>query len=268
MDKATNARKMLTKAKMIVVKIGTSSLTDQNSRLDPEKVGKFVSDTMGLRARGKDLIIVSSGAVGAGVGRLNLAVRPKEISQLQAAAAVGQSTLMQVYSRYFGEYQQPVAQILLTAEDFRETSRYQNFKNMLATLMKWGVVPIVNENDSVASDEIKVGDNDILSAHVSIGAQADLLVILSDVEGLYMDYAKKGNNGKLIHTVDTAADVERYVSKSSRGFGGMLSKIKAARMATAQGTPVVIAASAGEKILEKIVDGKEVGTLFLPERKR
>jgi len=268
MEKHENYRKQLTKAKRIVVKIGTSSLTDNNSKLDPEKVGKFVSDTMGLRARGKELIIVSSGAIGAGVGRLNLECRPKEISALQAAAAVGQGTLMQVYSRYFGEYQQPVAQVLLTAEDFRDSGRYKNFKNMLSTLMQWGVVPIVNENDSVASEEIKVGDNDTLSAHVSIGAKADLLVILSDVGGLYMDYAKKGNNGKIIRTVGKAAHVERYASKSSRGFGGMLSKIRAARMVTVQGIPAVIAGSTEEKVLDKIIEGKEVGTLFLPERKK
>lgn len=268
MGKHEGHRKQLLKAKRIVVKIGTSSITDENSRLDPEKVGKFVSDTMGLRARGKEVIIVSSGAVGAGVGRLSLDCRPKEISALQAAAAVGQSALMQVYSRYFGEYQQPVAQILLTAEDFRDPKRYKNFKNMLSTLMMWGVVPIVNENDSVASEEIKVGDNDILSAHVSIGAEADLLVILSDVDGLYMDYAKKGNRGKLIKTVDRATDVERYVGRSSRGFGGMLSKVNAAKMVADTGVPAIIARSGEEKVLERIIEGKEVGTLFLPERKK
>ncbi len=174
MERHENHRKQLAKAKRIVVKIGTSSLTDSNSKLAPAKIGKFVSDTMGLRSRGKELIIVSSGAIATGVGCLNLESRPKEISALQATAAVGQSTLMQVYSRYFGEYQQPVAQILLTAEDLRDAKRYKNFKNVLSTLMKWGVVPIINENDSVASEEVKVGDNDILSAHVSIGVKADL----------------------------------------------------------------------------------------------
>jgi len=261
-------RKQLLKAKRIVVKIGTSSLTGENSRLDPEKVGKLVSDAMGLRARGKEVIIVSSGAIGAGVGRLNLDKKPNDISALQATAAVGQSMLMQVYSRYFGEYQQPVAQILLTAEDFREPRRYRNFKNMLSILMKWGVVPIVNENDSVAADEIKVGDNDILSAYVSIGASADLLVILTDVDGLYMGYSKKGNRGKLIRTVERATDVERYVDKASRGFGGMLTKIKAARMVTEKGVPVVVASSSEEKVLERIIEGEEVGTIFLPERKK
>ncbi len=268
MVKQESSRRQLLKAKRIVVKIGTSSITDKSSRLDPEKVGKFVSDTMGLRARGKEVIIVSSGAIGAGVGRLNLDSRPKEISALQATAAVGQSTLMQVYSKYFGEYQQPVAQILLTAEDLRDSRRYRNFKEMLATLMRWGVVPIVNENDSVASEEIKVGDNDILSAHVSMGAGADLLVILSDVEGLYMDYAKKGNRGRLVKTVDGSIDAERYVSKSARGFGGMLSKIKAAKMVTEKGIPAVIAGSGEVKVLNSIIEGKEVGTLFLPERKK
>jgi len=267
MDKSEGYRRQLLKAKRIVVKIGTSSITDENSRLDPEKVGKFVSDAMGLRARGKEVIVVSSGAVGAGVGCLSLDRRPKDISALQAAAAVGQSALMQVYSRYFGEYRQPVAQILLTAEDFKDSERYKNFKNMLSKLMAWGVVPIVNENDSVASEEIKVGDNDTLSAHVSIGAGADLLVILSDVDGLYRDYSKKGNRGKLIKTVDRSTDVERHV-KSSRGFGGMLSKVKAAKMVADTGAPAIIARSGEDKVLERIIEGKEVGTLFLPERKK
>ncbi|MFH1822051.1 MAG: glutamate 5-kinase [Methanobacteriota archaeon] len=268
MGKQEYSRKQLPKAKRIVVKIGTNSITDENSRLDPEKVGKFVSDVMSLRTRGKEVIVVSSGAIGAGVGHLNLDCRPKEISALQATAAVGQSTLMQVYSRYFGEYQQPVAQILLTAEDFRDPKRYKNFKDMLSTLMRWRVVPIVNENDSVASEEIKVGDNDILSAHVSIGAGADLLVILSDVEGLYVGYAKKGNRGKLIKTVKRTTDVERHVSKSSRGFGGMCSKIEAAKMVTEKGIPTVVAGSSEGRVLDRIIEGKEIGTLFLPERKK
>jgi len=263
-----NPRKLLLTAKRIVVKIGTSSITDKNSKLDPQKVGKFVSDAMSLRARGKEVIIVSSGAIGAGVGRLNLNDRPKEISALQATAAVGQGILMQVYSRYFAEYQQPVAQILLTAEDFSDSRRYKNFKNMLAELMKWGVVPIVNENDSVALEEIRVGDNDLLSAQVAIGANADLLVILSDVEGVYMNYVNKNKRGKLIRIVEKPTEVERHVSKSNRGFGGMLTKIKAAKMVSEKGTPVVIASSAEEKVLERIINGEEVGTLFLPGKKK
>lgn len=259
-------RKQLAKARRIVVKIGTSSITDEKHRLDPEKIGRLVSNVMGLRSRGKEVILVSSGAIGAGIGRLNLNGRPKSIPALQAAAAVGQGMLMQVYSKYFGEYQQPVAQILLTAEDFKDPRRYRNFRNMLSTLMKWGVIPIVNENDSVASDEIRLGDNDILSAYVSMGASADLLVILTDVDGLYMGYSRQGNRGKLIRTVDGSVNVERYVDRASRGFGGMLTKIKAARMATERGIPVVIASSSEEKVLERILDGEEIGTLFLPVR--
>ncbi|MGQ9788287.1 MAG: glutamate 5-kinase [Candidatus Hadarchaeaceae archaeon] len=258
-------RKQLVKAKRIVVKIGTSSITDERHRLDPEKIGRLVSNVMGVRSRGKEVIVVSSGAIGAGVGRLNLNGRPRGIPVLQATAAVGQGMLMQVYSRYFGEYQQPVAQILLTAEDFNDPKRYRNFRNMLSILMSWGVVPIVNENDSVASDEIRLGDNDILSAFVSIGVSADLLVILTDVDGLFMDY-KRGNRGKLIRTVDRTMKVERYVARGFKGFGGMLTKIKAARMATEKGIPVVMANSNEEKVLERILDGEEIGTLFLPVR--
>lgn len=260
-----NPRGLLSKAKRIVVKVGTSSLTDRRSRLDPQKIGKLVSDTMGLRARGNEVIIVSSGAIGAGVGRLNLDRRPEEMSSLQATAAVGQGILMQVYSRYFGEYQQPVAQILLTAEDFRDSRRYNNFKNMLSALMRWGVVPIVNENDSVALEEIKVGDNDILSAHVAIGAKADLLVVLSNVGGVYMDYVNKRKRGKLVRVVEKVADVEKYARKSPGGFGGMITKLTAAKMATEAGIPVVIAACAEERVLERIVECDDIGTLFIPK---
>ncbi len=261
-----DTRKMLSTAKRIVVKIGTRSITDKSSKLDPEKVGKFVSDTMALRSLGIEVIVVSSGAIGAGVGRLNLNGRPEKMPALQAAAAVGQGILMQVYSKYFGEYQQPVAQILLTAEDFRNRRRYINFKNMLTGLMKWGVVPIVNENDSIALEEIKMGDNDILSANVAIGADADLLVILSDVKGIYMDYVNKSKRGKLINTVEKHTQVVTHVK--SRGFGGMLTKVVSAKMATDKGIPVVVAGSAENMVLERIVEGKEVGTIFLPRKRK
>lgn len=250
------------------MKVGTSSLTDRHSRLDPRKVGKLVSDTMGLRTRGKEVIIVSSGAIGAGVGRLNLDRRPANISSLQATAAVGQGILMQVYSRYFSEYQQPVAQILLTAEDFRDSRRYNNFKNMLSILMKWGVVPIVNENDSVALEEIKFGDNDILSAHVAIGTKADLLIMLSDVGGVYMDYSNREKHGRLVRVVRRIADVKKHARKPPQGFGGMMTKLIAAKMATDAGIPVVIAACDEKKVLERIIDCEDVGTLFLPKVSR
>ncbi|MBA7502202.1 Glutamate 5-kinase [subsurface metagenome] len=262
-------RKNLPKAKRIVVKVGTSSLTDKHSRLDPRKVGKLVGETMRLRAHGKEIIIVSSGAIGAGMGRINLERRPKKIHSLQAAAAVGQGVLMQVYSKYFGEYEQSVAQMLLTGADFTDVKRYQNFKNTLATLLKWGVVPIVNENDCVEIEEIRLGDNDTLSAHVAVGAGANLLIILSDVGGLYRGYPRKGKRGDLIRTIKRVTrEVERLASRNFRGFGGMRTKIRAAKMVTKAGIPVVIANSSEEKVLERVIAGEEIGTIFLPEERK
>jgi len=262
-------RKNLSKAKRIVVKVGTSSLTDTRSRLDPRKVGKLVEEVMKLRARGKEIVIVSSGAIGAGMGRLNLERRPEGMPSLQAAAAVGQGILMQVYSKYFGDYEQPVAQMLLTGEDFTDTKRYQNFKNTLAALLKWGVVPIVNENDSVEVKEIRLGDNDTLSAHVAVGSGAGLLIILSDVDGLYRNYSGKGKQEDLIRTVrEITREVERFATKNFRGFGGMLTKIRAAKMVTRVGIPVVIANGEKERVLERVIAGEEIGTIFLPQKER
>lgn len=185
---------------------------------------------------------------------------------LQAAAAVGQGILMQVYSKYFGDYGQQVAQMLLTGEDFTDPKRYRNFRNTLATLLRWGVVPIVNENDSVEVEEIRLGDNDTLSAHVAVGANADLLVILSDVGGLYAGYPGRG---KLIRTVEEVTpEVERLASRVFRGFGGMLTKLRAAKMVTKAGVPVVIANGEEERVLERVVAGEEIGTIFLPKGKK
>jgi glutamate 5-kinase len=258
-------RENLSGAKRIVVKVGTTSLTDERSRLDPRKVGKLVEETMKLRARGKEIIIVSSGAIGAGMSCLNLERRPKKMPSLQAAAAVGQGILMQIYSKYFGDYGQAVAQMLLTGEDFTNAKRFQNFKNTLATLLRWGVVPIINENDSVEVEEIRLGDNDTLSAHVAVGARADLLVILSDVDGLYRNYTGKRKQGDLIKTVGKITrEIERLATKNFRGFGGMRTKIRAAKVATRAGIPVVIANAGEERVLERVISGEEIGTLFLP----
>lgn len=262
---SSEGRGCLTKAKRIVVKVGTSSLTDERSKLDPRKVGKLVEETMRLRARGKEIIIVSSGAIGAGVSCLNLERRLERMPSLQAAAAVGQGVLMQVYSKYFGDYGQAVAQMLLTGEDFTDPRRFQNFKNTLATLLRWGVVPIINENDTVEVEEIRVGDNDTLSAHVAVGSGADLLVILSDVDGLYRNYEGKGKERELIRNVDRITrEIERLAASNFRGFGGMRTKIRAAKMATRAGIPVVIANAEEERVLERVIAGEEIGTFFSP----
>lgn len=255
---------MLRKAKRIVVKIGTKSLTNNRSELDERKVAKFVKDIMALRKRGKEVLVVTSGAVGAGIGKLGLKERPKQLQLLQATASVGQGILMQVYEKNFSRYNQPIAQMLLSAEDFSDQTRYQNFKSTLSALLKWGVIPVINENDTVAVEEIRVGDNDILSAYIAKGAKADLVVILSDVDGLYTGHPRESGS-KLLKVVERVTPkIERMARASSRGFGGILTKVQAARMASEAGISVVIANSAEANVLAKILDGKETGTIFIP----
>jgi len=257
------------KAKRIVVKIGTSSLTDERYRLDPRKVQKFVHEAMELRRSGKEVLVVTSGAIGAGVGRLGLKERPREMGMLQAAAAVGQGILMQVYEKYFSEYKQPVAQMLLTREDFLNSIRQKNFENTLNILLKWGVVPIVNENDSVAVEEIRVGDNDMLSAFVATSARADLLILLSDVDGLYTSDPNKDKSAKLVKQVERVTpEIEKLAGKASlRGFGGMVSKVHAAKIACEFGIPVIIAKSDERDVLKRVMAGEEIGTIFLAGEK-
>ncbi|HDN68262.1 MAG TPA: glutamate 5-kinase, partial [Methanomicrobia archaeon] len=173
------------KMRRVVVKVGTSSLTDKSYRLEPRKVEKLAREVVELKKQGKEVILVSSGAIGAGIGKLGIKQRPRDIKVLQATAAVGQSVLMSTYDRFFTKHGQTIAQLLLTHEDFFNRRRYLNLRNTLLALLKSGVVPIINENDTVAVDEIKLGDNDNLSALVASNLGADLLVILTDTEGLY-----------------------------------------------------------------------------------
>jgi len=258
------------KAKRIVVKIGTSSLTDAGYRLDPKKVQKFVRDSMELRKSGGEVVIVTSGAIGAGVGRLALKERPGEMGMLQATAAVGQGILMQVYEKYFSKYKQPVAQMLLTREDFLNPMRQKNFQSTLNILLKWGVVPIVNENDSVAVEEIRVGDNDMLSAFVATSARADLLILLSDVDGLYTCDPNKDKSARLISEVGCVTpDIEKLAGKaSSRGSGGMTTKVRAAKIACESGIPVVIAKSDERDVLKRVLAGEDLGTIFFAREKK
>jgi glutamate 5-kinase len=256
-------RKDLRRARRVVVKVGTKSLTD-NSKLDDGKVKKLVSDIMVLRKLGKEVLVVTSGAIGAGMGRMGLARRPRQLPLLQAAAAVGQGLLMQNYERHFSRWKQPTAQMLLSAEDFTDQTRYSNFKNTLSTLLKWGVIPIINENDTVAVEEIKLGDNDILSAYVAKGAKVDLLLILSDVDGLYSGDPSDGKSHIIPLVRRVTPKIERAVLKSSGGFGGMFTKVQAARMVSEAGTAVVIANAAARDVIGRIIRGQEVGTMFLP----
>jgi glutamate 5-kinase len=259
-----SGRADLRTVKRVVVKIGTKSLTGRGPRLDPKRVEKFVADVMALRKRGKDVLVVSSGAIGAGIGRLGLGRRPARLPPLQAAAAVGQVILMQVYEKNFSSWNQTISQMLLSAEDFTDPTRYQNFKNTLSTLLRWGVIPIINENDTVAVEEIRLGDNDTLSAYVAKGAKADLLVILTDIEGLYEGEPGRSPLIPLVRRV--TPKFERAALRLSGGFGGVYTKVQAARMASEAGVAVVIANGMKPNVLERIVEGEEVGTLFLPRR--
>ena len=252
----------LVKTKRFVVKVGTSSITDEASRLDVGKVAILVSMLMKEIKNGRAPILVSSGAIGAGLGRLGLP-RPDEIQELQAAAAVGQGILMQTYEFFFNNYEQPIAQLLLTGDDFTDDERNRNLSNTLETLINWGVIPIINENDTVATQEIKVGDNDTIASYVTMAVDADLLVILTDVDGLYTSNPSD-SKGEFVKTVrEVTPEVEGWASKAGKGFGGMYTKVQAAKRLAKEGKVTVIASSNVPDALSKVFTG-EIGTLFLP----
>ncbi|MDR5657170.1 glutamate 5-kinase [Halodesulfurarchaeum sp. HSR-GB] len=257
-------RRLAAEADRVVVKAGTNSLTDEESNLDDEKLDKLVDDIMDLRERGKEVMLVSSGAIGAGKGRVD---QPAEtVEDMQAASTVGQSHLMRRYTESFERYDQKIAQILLTQEDLVDTERFSNFRNSLETLLEWGVVPIINENDAIAIEEIKIGDNDMISSSVAVGVDADLLVTLTDVGGVYTGNPKEDPEAEKIEAVgENYAEVQQIVQHSSTAeFGGIRTKVQGAREANEHGIPAIIAESTEPDVLEKIATGAAVGTLFLP----
>ena len=262
----------LSKAGRIVIKVGTSNLTDKNYRLEPRKVEKLAKEIVELKNKGKEVILVTSGAIGAGIGKLDLKQRPRDIKVLQATAAVGQNILMSTYDRYFTTHEQTIAQVLLTHEDFFDRQRYLNLRNTLSILLKSGVIPIINENDTVAVDEIKVGDNDNLSALVASNLGADLLIILTDADGLFTYDPKRSKKAALISVVDEITpEIERITDAEARGktgVGGMKTKIQAAKVTMQAGIPLVIANGGEENIIMRIIEGEPVGTLFMPKRKK
>lgn len=249
----------------IVIKVGTSTLAHKTGRLNirqTEKLAKVLSD---LKNSGNEILLVSSGAIGMGVGKLSLPERPTDIPTKQAAAAVGQCELMYVYDKLFGEYHHNVAQILLTADDFEDKTKYENFSNTLNRLLQLGALPIINENDTVSTAELGIGDNDTLSALVAIGAKADLLVLLSDIDGLYTADPHKDKNAKLIPAV---TDMDGYImslgegSSTSLGTGGMKTKLSAAQLVTERGIDMVICNGSDPESLYDICEGKPAGTRF------
>ncbi len=251
-------------AKTIVIKIGTSVITDASGALDLNQIEGLVSEISGLKEKGLDVIIVTSGAIGAGMAELGLKKRPKAISELQACAAVGQGRLIETYASTFKKKGYIVAQVLLTAEDLRSRARFLNARNTMVKLLEEGVIPIVNENDTVAVSEIKFGDNDKLSALVTNLIQADLLIILSDVDGLY---DKKGIVIERVQKV--TKEIEDLCGRkgSELSIGGMQTKIEAAKIVTRSGEGMIIANGRKEDVLKKIFRGEISGTFFEPHIK-
>jgi glutamate 5-kinase len=251
----------------IVVKVGTSTLAHSTGRLNIQRMEKLCKVLSDLKNAGHEIILVSSGAIGMGVGKLSLSERPKDMPTKQAAAAVGQCELMYIYDKLFTEYNHIVAQILITAPDLAEDgSRKSNFHNTLERLLQLGALPIINENDTVSTEEIVIGDNDTLSAEVAAKVSAELLILLSDIDGLYDSDPHKNPNARLIEEVDRIdSDILSLAGGegSSLGTGGMVTKLHAAQIATDAGCEMVIANGKNPDVLYDIVEGKHVGTRFI-----
>lgn len=255
-------------AKTVVVKIGTSTLTYENGKLNLRRIEYLCRTLSDLQNSGRRIVLVSSGAIGVGVGKLGLARRPDETAKKQALAAVGQCELMFIYDKFFGEYHQNVAQVLLTADvTARENSR-TNVVNTFSELLSMGIIPIVNENDTVAVDELEgrnFGDNDTLSAIVASLVGADALVILTDIDGLYDKNPKTCPDAKSIPLVRAITDEVRAMAGgagSSRGTGGMATKIRAAQVAAESHIPTVILAGDDPENLYRVFEGENIGTVF------
>ena len=249
----------------IVVKVGTSALAHSTGRMNIRRVEALCRVLSDVKNAGHEVILVSSGAIGMGVGKLSLKERPSDMPTKQAAAAVGQCELMYTYDRLFSQYNHTVAQVLLTGGDVEDDVRRGHFHNTMFRLLELGALPVINENDTVATDEI-IGDNDTLSAIVAQTVQADLLVLLSDIEGLYTADPRKDAGAKLIPVVEALTpDVIALAggNGSALGTGGMVTKLRAAGIATEAGIDMVIANGAQPEIVYRILDGEPVGTRFI-----
>ena len=249
----------------IVVKIGTSTLTHSTGQLNIRRVEALCKTMSDIRNAGHEVILVSSGAIGMGVGKLGLRQRPQDIPTKQAAAAVGQCELMYVYDKLFSEYHHTVAQLLITADNLTSETRHANFTNTLNRLLELGALPIINENDTVATDEIVIGDNDTLAALAARSVGADLLVLLSDIDGLYTADPHSDPNAELLPVVNRVdEDIRKLagVSSTAQGTGGMITKLRAAEMCLGCGCEMVITNGNNPGNLYDIVDGRNVGTRF------
>ena len=263
-------QKKITSAKRIVVKVGTSSLVYEDGKLNFRAFDLLARQLADLKNSGKQVVLVSSGAVAAGMGKLALSEKPSDISKKQALAAIGQGFLMQVYEKFFGEYGINVAQVLLTKEDISHRDRYLNAGNTFRSLFDYDIVPIVNENDTTSLNELKVGDNDTLAALTSCLVEADLLILLSDIDGLYTANPREDNNAKRLDVVEEITpEIEAMAGNagSDLGTGGMMTKIYAAKIANSCGIPMVLANGSAQEIIFKIMNGDRCCTVFIPKDK-
>ena len=253
----------------ITVKVGTSTLTHKTGRLNIRRVEELCKVLSDVKNAGHDIVLVSSGAIGMGVGKLNMADKPQDMPTKQAAAAVGQCELMYVYDKLFQEHNHTVAQILITGEDLADSVRHENFTNTLNRLLELGALPIINENDTIATSEIAVGDNDTLGALVAASVKSDLFIVLTDIDGLYTADPRRDPNAQLISEV-TEITKEMLQGAggqgSSLGTGGMATKLSAAKIAMDAGVDMIIVNGASPEIIYDAVDGRSVGTRFIAKK--
>ena len=255
----------LKNAKRIVIKVGTSSLTYSTGRIHLRQIERLARTLSDLCHEGREIVLVSSGAVGVGMSKIGLSEKPKTTREKQATSAIGQSELMSIYGKLFGEYGCDVAQILLTKNVIEDEQRKKNAITTFNTLLEWGVIPIVNENDAISTEEIEFGDNDTLSAMVATLIEADLLIILSDIDGLYSADPHKDEAAHLIDEIEEVTDELFQIAGSAgsnRGTGGMVTKLIAAKTVTEAGINMVITNGQNPSVIYDILEGKQTGTLF------
>ncbi len=250
----------------IVVKVGTSTLAHATGKLNIRQVERLCKVLSDVKNAGHEVVLVSSGAIGMGVGKLSLTSKPTDMPTKQAAASIGQCELMYVYDKLFSEYNHTVGQILLTGSDVENRDRYMNFQNTIFRLLELGALPIVNENDTIATEEIVIGDNDTLAAIVAVSIGADLLLLLTDIDGLYTADFRQNPGAELIPVIEEITPEIMALAEgkgSELGTGGMKTKLEAAKIAMAKGTDVVISNGARPQAIYDIMEGKPVGTRFL-----
>ena len=263
------AREKLKYARRIVIKVGTSTLAHgESGKLNLYRIEHLIREIADLHNSGKEIIFVTSGAIAAGIGKMNLKSKPETIPENQALAAIGQGVLMHIYEKFFAEYGQTMGQILLTKDNATDEHARENSRNSLLAILRMGAIPVINENDAVAVDEIKIGDNDNLSAIVAVMIDAEVLIILTDIDGLYDGNPKVDASAKLVHTVEKISpQIERMAGGAGTklGTGGMFTKIQAAKLATRNGISTLIVSGREIGNLRRALNGEELGTIFCSE---